>query len=139
MEGIETIRKALVSLREGVELLDSGGGDYYFERLLEYMDYAMQMAPIKKGQRVALNRTLDIKDGGWYGSRHFLVKGSRGIASRVEIYKGIWRADIIFDDESWRDSSGKLHPTEPENRHTYCMWAKDLDVLEHEKSITNEE
>lgn len=83
--------------------------------------------PYKQGDRVRLVKAPKC-EGGWQGSKHFLVKGAIGTIKLVEIdyLMRDWSVYISFDDESWIaswDSSehrkGNMVPIPVADRHLY--------------------
>lgn len=81
-------------------------------------------AKFRVGDRVQLGITpaiSDILSPGWLGSKHFLVAGAYGTVRNVDVNKGMFYYQVVFDAESWRDSQGIEHVVEPNERHSYCF------------------
>ena len=84
---------------------------YFFEKIEGYINVLFnKYAPFRTGDRVALTQTPDIteeKSWGWLGSKHFLIKGAKGIVKSVDYDSGRgFCAQVVFDDESWIDKEG---------------------------------
>lgn len=66
--------------------------------------------PFKVGDRVQLTKTPVINEAeswGWMGFKHFLVEGALATVQARSFYKGKFRFDLCFDDESIIDSYTK--------------------------------
>jgi hypothetical protein len=112
-------RKAFNEIEAGHKALSSGPASYYFEKLEGYIEALFtKYAPFQEGDRVVLTGTPDTNNN-WHPSRHFLIPGAVGTAIAVDYYRGSFHADVVFDDESWIDDKGIVHPAE--NKHTYTI------------------
>jgi hypothetical protein len=85
---------------------------YKLKTLLgSYHDIFERFCPYKVGDRVFLNKTPTIECGsGWYGSKHFLVKGAAGTIHSRDYCDGKFCFYVEWDDESWMDEKGEIHP-----------------------------
>ena len=88
-----------------------------------------RFCPYNVGDRVELTRTpsaaLD-PTSGWYQSRHFLKEGSHGTVMGRGYSGNNFAFDVMFDDESWMDAKGIIHPMEPEHKHVYRIYDEQL-------------
>lgn len=108
--------KRLVAIKNKVSELDSlltGDFGYRLNQVLEsYTSLFDRFCPYKIGDRVKLKETLDIPKGsGWYGSRHFLIKGAIATVRTCEYQKDSFCFGLEFDDESWIDMHGEVTPS----------------------------
>lgn len=130
---IETVKKGFDLMEQGMRILGGGPMDYYVRRLTECYDLLLEKyAPFKVGDRVMLKKTPAINphdSWGWMSSKHFLVKGAVGTVQYVEASKRGFSAGIVFDDESWVDDKGVVHPIEEKNRHTFAFSEDSLVTL----------
>lgn len=110
------------------------GQDVYwaFKKMHDYKRGLFSYAKFRVGDRVQLTRAPVISGSqswGWQGSEHFLVAGSKAtVASRD--WGGEFTYAVVFDDESWKDRDGVVHPKKADERHTYCF---SEDMLEAAK------
>lgn len=81
------------------------------------------LLPFQEGDRVELIKA-PVCSGAWADSKHFLRKGEEGVVQSIELYKGMLRANIVFDNETWIDPQGKQQPVH--HKHTFCI---DLNLL----------
>jgi hypothetical protein len=100
-----------------------------------YLSMFDKYCPYKVGGRVKLKKALKIgRDSGWWGCRHFLIKGAEGtVVKRGYGGKG-FLFDIAFDDESWIDSKGTRLPVE--RKHTFSIGEANLKKLKKIKEIS---
>lgn len=132
----ETIKKAMdirkqadELYRESNQILSRGPSTFYFEMLEGYVNYLFNEAlPLKVGDRVELVDNIDAQ-GAWYHCRHFLIKGGKGVVADVDIYKGKAWCSVVFDDESWIDSTGKVQLYRPDEKHTFSIEMKKFNKL----------
>ena len=104
---------------------------WHWKKLRVYAAALFERAPFKTGDRVRLTRTPDItptKSWGWMGARHFLVKGALATVDSVDFSDGHFEAWLRFDDESWKDHEGKLHP--PSEKALYHFWETSLERMD---------
>jgi len=92
-------------------LLDNEFG-YRLNQVLEsYASLFDRFCPYKVGDRVQLKETPDIPKGsGWYGSRHFLIKGAIATVKALEYRDDLFCFGLEFDDETWIDMHGEVKP-----------------------------
>ena len=112
-ELIDAITHTKFSFQAIVDALKNG--EIYRKGLLD-------RAPFKKGDRVVLIETPVINEEvawGWMGSKHFLIKGAKGTVSELDFYEGAFRAGVHFDNESWIDSDGNIHPREEPHQYWF--------------------
>lgn len=113
---VETILSAIGTVRNGIQELESGGGDYYLRQLGMYARALFdRFAPFKVGDRVRLRKTPEINvhdSWGWMGSKHFLVEGREGVVREVDYHvdrngnEGFF-AMVEWDNQTWIDHHGK--------------------------------
>lgn len=85
----------------------------------QFKTFILNESQFKVGDRVELAITPIITEEtahGWLGSKHFLVEGARGTIHEVE-YRDGFGYSVEFDEESWKDRDGVVHPTT--NKHVY--------------------
>jgi len=88
--------------------------DYKLNYLIKgFREMCDRFCPYKVGDRVQLSATPEIgKGSGWYGSKHFLVKGAAATVKSTDFNNGLFCFGLVFDDDSWVDTDGKVYPTE---------------------------
>jgi hypothetical protein len=140
---IERIKKAVQLIHEADALLAHGPLTWYVEEWVACYDFLMErFAPFKVGDRVRLTKAPDIgPDSGWNGSRHFLIPGALGVVADAECGrrfingslsdKAAFRFGVQFDDESWIDRNGTVHPID-KDRHVYTLGESFLEKVAHE-------
>ena len=91
-----------------------------------------RFCPYKIGDRVQLTKDPEILYGsGWYGYKHFLIKGAIATVESQDFRDGKFRFGLIFDDESWISSiDGKITKAHPAPHHIFGF---SEDYLELEK------
>lgn len=103
------------------KLEDCGQGVYCYhnqetqikEALERFLSFMEKQANFKVGDRVELSETPyinPIDSPGWMSCKHFLVKGAKGTIRDVSYHGNEFGYSVSFDDESWLDSKGNLHP-----------------------------
>lgn len=139
---VQDVREKLARVLDRVQALDNvwcdGGTDrsgsvpHVLQVALDMVDGLIERAPFQVGQRVALARTPEItkeKAGGWLHCKHFLVQGAAGTVRCVEFGRGHFSFAVTFDDESWIDSEGTLHPADPARPGHFYFDERDLQRL----------
>ena len=138
---VQDVRAKLAQVLEQVQTLDDvwcdnprrrGSVPYALQVALEMVDGFIERAPFQVGQRVALARTPEItkeKAWGWLHCKHFLVRGAAGTVRCVEFGLGHFSFAVTFDDESWIDSEGTLHPADPARPGHFYFDERDLQRL----------
>lgn len=129
METINKISEALDKIKEGMRILDCGPPSYYFEKLKNQNKMLFErFCPFKMGERVQLKKTPNIpEDSGWYGSRHFLKKGSIATIRNIDTSELFFVFGLVFDKESYFDSEGKEHLAV--NKHRYTFPENDIEKV----------
>ena len=121
---IEDITKGLEGVRDAMDnlngILSGGPASYYYERLLEYYKGCMKAAKFREGERVELKEDCVT----WDHYKHFMTKGALATVKTVDYYKGKYRYEITFDNESWIDMHGAK--CEPEKKHWFMFEQKYL-------------
>ena len=122
----ERLKEACKHIQKATTIFNGGPLDYFINDLIGCYELLIErFAPFKADDRVALTKppVIDSKNHGWYGSRHFLVKGAKGTVRSVHVSRSGFSADVEFDDESWISDvgpdKGKIHKTAPKDRHVY--------------------
>ncbi len=91
------------------------------------MELLAKQLPYKAGDRVQLAKAPTC-EGGWFGSKHFLVIGAVATVSFVELDHLMrhWTLYLTFDNESHvcgfayeGNKAGDLVPIPPERRHVF--------------------
>ena len=136
---VQDVRAKLAQVLEQVQALDDvwcddvrrrGNVPYALQVALEMVDGLIERAPFQVGQRVALARTPEIGPAsGWSHYKHFLVQGAAGTVRYVEFGRGHFSFAVTFDDESWIDSEGTLHPADPARPGHFYFDERDLQRL----------
>lgn len=90
--------------------------DYKFRIVFESFEqmYA-RFCPFVEGDRVALVDTPEISQGsGWYGFRHFLIKGALATVRSTDFRDGLFHFSLAFDDDSCiHYRTNEVIPTDP--------------------------
>ena len=97
------------------------------EKLQQFKTFLETKARFKVGDRVELALTPVITEQtahGWLSSKHFLIEGAKATIVEVSYYNNGFGYQVIFDDESWKDDKGVIHPCSKES--SYHFWDKDL-------------
>lgn len=131
---IARVKKELTDLRHIAYVLTDGNLLYRFHKYAAaYQKILSHYARFKIGDHVQLASTPVITEQnapGWMSSKHFLVKGARGVVISSDFWEsGNIMYGIRFDDESWRDLSGNIMLVEPSNRHSYTFRESVLEPL----------
>jgi len=129
MNAAKKVLDAVRKFDEGLRILSSGPADYYLNVLEDQQKMLFErFAPVKIGDRVKLMKTPDFeKCYSWKICKHWLKRGAIGTVREVGTYGDKFTADIIFDDESWIDEKGKIHPNKP--KHTYHFFEGDFKKI----------
>lgn len=125
MDHVYAVVDAVDALRKAVGHHDS---KYHLAKLLAYADALFERAPFRVGDRVKLIKVRQIDEKhswGWLGAKHFLVVGAMAKVVEVDFRDGAFCADILFDDESWIDHRGVVHPVEEKSR--FCLWEGEIE------------
>lgn len=130
-ETVDRVMKTVNLWQEGHEkiedanrLMRKGPASYYFKKIEKYIEVLFdRFAPFQVGDRVVLSRTYGGDSIGWQHSRHFLIKGSKATVREVDIdsRSSKFICAIEFDNESWIDSEGIEHMTDPDKKHTFSF------------------
>lgn len=128
---IDKLKDAIKTLQSGMDKLARGPANYYLDCLQVAHDLLVnKYSPFLKGQRVELAKTLDISDtSGWRGSRHFLIEGSRGTVTDVEVGSNGLLIFVRFDKETYFDYQGfeKI----PEKPSSFQLLVEDLRPIQY--------
>lgn len=111
----------------------SCGGSFKWgvgEVLQSYRSMFDRFCPYKIGDRVQLKSSCRINDPthGWYGCRHFLVKGAKATVRERGYTDGQFTFMIEFDNETWIDSKGKELPVT--SKHVFHFGENSLVSVE---------
>lgn len=112
----EEAKRGIDLIKQGLDLLGKGPLDYYLKQLTMTYDAYIALSPFKVGDRVTLVAKPNTNNN-WNSSKHFLVPGEPATIRSIGAFNGKREYDIEFDNESWVDKDGKVHP--PINKHTY--------------------
>jgi hypothetical protein len=105
---------------------------FHRERILEQARALFERSEWQIGKRVQLIKTPKIDrdtSSGWIGSKHFLVKGARATIEDVDFARGGFILALLFDDESWKDSDGIIHPRKDSEKHLYHFGEKHVELI----------
>lgn len=120
-KGLEGVRDAMQNLNN---VLQGGPASYYYERIIDYYKGCMKAAKFKVGDRVELKEDYTGDAPGWAHCKHFLIKGAIATVKHADYYKGHYRYEIEFDNETWIDSKGVK---QVQNRkHCFLFGQKEL-------------
>lgn len=68
-------------------------------KLREIEEWALGTLPFKAGDKVVIDRTVDVaSSSGWYSYREVLVKGRTGRVNRIFLSGGQWYCSFAPDD-----------------------------------------
>lgn len=122
------------NIQNEIGRLSGGPASFYFERVKGYVNGLFnRFAPFKVGDRVKLVDDIPMTDDnpGWHHCAHFLKKGEMAVVKDVDYvddYKGgRFVAECIFDNETYKDDEGNLHPT---SKHLFSISEKWLEKVE---------
>jgi hypothetical protein len=121
---------------DGLEKIGSIFGCSLIEwrHILQSANSLWSKCPYQIGQAVQLNKTPEItqeKSWGWMGSKHFLIKGAVAHIKTREFYDGRFVFGLNFQDESWIDFEGKIHPKTEES--IYCFGESWLEAFDEKR------
>ena len=126
IETLDIIENAYKDKKE----LPHGSSDfgYYAEKLRLYTKTLFEeFAPLRVGDRVALNRTVKMTENnpGWHGCKEFLIKNAIATVREVDYSDrcNCFTVSVIFDIESWM-WEGKERPCS--NKHLFHFRADRL-------------
>ena len=127
---IENIKNGVSKIKEGISILSRGPMDYYISGLIECQEeFFKRCAPFKVGDVVELTITPKIeKTSGLYHCRHFLVCGAKAEVVSVDFYKGSFKFDITFHNETWIDSDKNEQKVREKDKHSYCFDENKLRI-----------
>lgn len=109
----EIIGKTIAAVDALTQAVQYSEHAWHWKKLQEYAQGLFDRAPFKVGDRVRLTETPDINpetSWGWMCAKHFLVKGAVATVTSVDFREGKFNALCAFDDETWKDDKGVLHP-----------------------------
>jgi hypothetical protein len=128
MADVEKYAKELININKlanefSSKIYNAFGGSVEWginEVVSSYLSMFDRFCPFKEGDRVELVKDIDVNESsGWYGSRHFLIRGSKGTVRGREYRKNMFTFDIEFDNETWFDGKGNEHPVE--RKHVFNL------------------
>lgn len=104
-------------------------GDWEMERVEEYIDGLFSFAKFKEGDKVAMAKTYPVtkeESWGWLAYRHRLTEGKTAKVVSVDWCDGRFVYGVVFDDTSWIDDKGVVHPSDSEGGifHLSERWFK---------------
>jgi len=129
MDTTERILAAMGKFKEGIGILESGPAEFYFEKMKGYANALFeQFAPWKASDRVVLTKPTN-GGVGWRSAEEIWLKpGAIGTVHAVDFSDRYFTAAIEFDDESWMDSEGRVHPVAPNGRHLFRIDERFLEL-----------
>lgn len=100
----------------------SNGGNvsWQMEQLEGLIPAVRALLPVQVGDMVRLRKAPRC-EGGWLRSKHFLIPGAIAEVKSIDFCSGEFSAYLRFEDESWVDDAGVVHPTEPKDRHVFGL------------------
>lgn len=76
-----------------------------------YLSMFERFCPFSVGDRVELINDVKVEEGsGWWGCKHFLVRGAKATVRERGYSNGKFSFHIEFDRETWMDREGNEHP-----------------------------
>ena len=116
--------KDIKEMIEGIKSLEklSQGNLHHWRYVLENANSIWLKSPFNIGDRVRLIKTPEItekKSWGWLGGKHYLIEGALAVVVDRQFYDGTFLFGLFFDDESWKDHEGKLHPTSEKGMYMF--------------------
>lgn len=90
--------------------------------LRQFKTFLETESRFKIGDRVELSETPVITEAtahGWLCSKHFLVEGAQARVAEIDYFGNEFGYAVVFDDESWKDRDGVVHPVAEKDKHTY--------------------
>lgn len=140
MANVEQYARELEEMSEMVSVFKSKfnslcGGSFGWgvsQVVASYLSLFDRFCPFKVGDQVVLARDVVVdRESGWYSSRHFLVKGSKGEVRGRGYSDGMFCFNIVFDDESYIDDEHRKHI--PVDKHMYKFSDRMLEKFISEK------
>jgi hypothetical protein len=96
------------------------GIGYQLEQLRCLPDALDEILPVKVGDKVFLTKKPNCENN-WKSCSHFLIIGAVATVYSIDIHKGKFYVNLIFDKESWIDEKGIEHFESEENKHTFFI------------------
>jgi len=126
---IENIKEGINKIKEGMSILSKGPMDYYLKGLMECREELFKRCcPFQIGDEVELIVDLKIeKSSGWYSCRHFLIVNAKATVREVDFYRGGFKFELEFYNESFIDFHGDEHPII--NRHIFVFDENKLRLV----------
>lgn len=100
---------------------------WLIDQYRKYANGLFTFAKFQVGERIKLR--IDVfGNHKWdaYATHHFLIKGAKGRIHSQDYDPKRFHYWVSFDDESWKDREGKVHPTT--NPHVYHFYEEDLEA-----------
>jgi len=127
LEYVAYLNTVKIKTAELDNLLNNEFGFKLKEVLQSYASLFNRFCPYKVGDRVQLKEDLDIPQGsGWYGSKHFLVKGAIATVKDCGYRSDLFFFGLEFNDESYIDRLGEISPVTA--KHLFYL-SEDLITL----------
>ena len=110
--------------REFAQSMQHATGDSFewsMEQMADsYISMFERFCPYKEGDEVELLKDVPCEGSGWSSCKHFLIRGATATVHSCGYNDGKFTFDVIFDEESWIDDGGEVHPVET-NKHTFGL------------------
>lgn len=106
---------------------NSSGNRYYLNQAYGFLEAMENHLPVKKGSNVKLKIIPDCNNA-WRSCKHFLIKGAPATVESIGSHDGYIYIYLIFDNESWIDSEGKVNPMQ--EKHTFKFYLDAIEVVE---------
>ncbi len=125
----EDLNNIKAKITELSELLNRCVGFELNEVLESYASMFSRFCPFEVGDRVQLKENIDPpEDSGWYGSRHFLIKGAIATVRDRGYQDGSFCFGVEFDNETWIDQDGEINPVI--NKHLFYLPEDSIERLQ---------
>jgi hypothetical protein len=124
---IDNIKEGVALIRSGMDKLARGPLDYYLLNLAACYELLLTLAPFQPGDRVRLTKTPEISNTvswGWLRAKHFMKAGTVARVMDVSCDGRKFSYSLRFEEDSWLDSHGVIHPHAESERGTYCLTAE---------------
>lgn len=121
IEGLDEVMSVRAAFITAEKALAHGPANFYFEKVERYVRILFdRFAPFKPGDRVRMTVDPQINTTNSWGfmkGKHFLIVGALGTVESVDVSeRGIFRAGVIWDDDSRVDAEGVVTPIARNNR-----------------------
>jgi len=119
-EDLKKISTLSKEFAEGIRRATADSFGWGLEQMADsYISIFERFCPFEEGDRVELVKDVPC-EGGWSSCRHFLIREAKATVHARGYSNDKFSFDVIFDEESWIDDKGEVHPIET-NKHTFGL------------------